>query len=197
MPPMKRGEHHGALRKALIKAGLRLLDADGIEGVTIRACARAAGVSHAAPVNHFADRRALLTGLAVECMEQLDAATLQALADAPRDPRRQLEALFDVSVRYGLAHPHRYRLMGRADLRDSNDPALLAKMPRLLEPITRLASNLSRRPDRAAALSMALCAALSGYVFMLIDGNLTSNPLEIGQRAGHLALLDMLLEGGG
>lgn len=194
---MKRGEHHGALRKALIEAGLALLDADGIEGVTIRACARAAGVSHAAPVNHFADRRALLTGLAVECMEQLDAATLKALANAPHDPRRQLEALFDVSVRYGLAHPHRYRLMGRADLRDPHDPALLAMMPRLLAPISRLGATLARDPDRAAALTMALCAALSGYVFMLIDGNLTHNPLEERHRAGHLALLDMLLDGGG
>lgn len=194
---MKRGEHHGALRAALIEAGLALLDAEGIEGVTIRACARAAGVSHAAPVNHFADRRALLTGLAVECMEELDAATLAAVAGAPPNPRRQLEALFDVSVRYGLAHPHRYRLMGRADLRDPQDLALIKMLPRLLEPISRLAAALAPEPKRAKPLTMALCAALSGYVFMLIDGNLNENPLEARDRPGHLVLLDILLEGGG
>lgn len=194
---MKRGEHHGALRTALIEAGLALLDAEGIEGVTIRACARAAGVSHAAPVNHFADRRALLTGLAVVCMAELDEATLAALAAAPPDPRRQLEALFEVSVNYGLSNPHRYRLMGRADLRDPHDPALIAMLPRLLDPITRLAGAVAHDQSRTEALTMALCAALSGYVFMLIDGNLNENPLEAGNRPGHLALLDILLEGGG
>jgi AcrR family transcriptional regulator len=193
---MKRGEHHGALRPALIAAGLSLLDAEGIEGVTIRACARAAGVSHAAPVNHFLDRRALLTALAVSCMEELDALTLTKLALASGGPRRQLEALFDLSVRYGLAHPHRYRLMGRADLRDPHDPALAAMLPRLLAPIRNLAAALAAGPERAEGLTTALCAALSGYVFMRIDGNLAGADPLAGSRPGHLELLDILLDGG-
>lgn len=193
---MKRGEHHGALRPALLAAGLELLDAEGIEGVTIRACARAAGVSHAAPGNHFADRRALLTALAVECMEQLDAITLAELAQAPPDPRQQLEALFDLSVRYGRTWPNRYRLMGRADLRDPHDPALLAMMPRLLGPMQRLATALAPDPARIEPLLVALCAALSGYVFMVIDGNLSSDSMGTSRRPGHLALLDILLDGG-
>ena len=58
--------HHGNLREALLQASLSLLDSGGPEGVTIRAVARETGVSHAAPVNHFKDREALLTGLAVQ-----------------------------------------------------------------------------------------------------------------------------------
>src|SRR5213079_782408 len=51
--------HHGALRDALLLAAERVLERDGLAGLTLRAVAREAGVSHAAPTHHFGD----LTGL--------------------------------------------------------------------------------------------------------------------------------------
>src|SRR6185437_15171104 len=51
--------HHGALRDALLEAAERVLERDGLAGLTLRAVAREAGVSHAAPTHHFGD----LTGL--------------------------------------------------------------------------------------------------------------------------------------
>lgn len=194
---MKRGHHHGDLREALLTAGQQLLDREGIEGVTIRACARCAGVSHAAPINHFPDRRALLTALAVQCMDQLDRQTRDALALAEPAPRARLEALWDVSVAYGQAHPNRYRLMGRADLRDTEDPALTDMLERLLEPIAALGAQLVPGRLGARSLVLALCAALTGYVFMMIDGNLaTARDPDSGQPL-HRAILDLLLAGQG
>lgn len=194
---MKRGHHHGDLREALLTAGQHLLDREGIEGVTIRACARSAGVSHAAPINHFPDRRALLTALAVQCMDQLDRQTRDALALAEPAPRARLEALWDVSVAYGQAHPNRYRLMGRADLRDAEDPALKDMLERLLEPIAALGAQLVPGRLGARSLVLALCAALTGYVFMMIDGNLaTARDPDSGQPL-HRAILDLLLTGQG
>ena len=55
--------HHGDLKRSLIDVAISLLDQHGIPGVTIRAVARGAGVSHSAPVNHYKDRRALLTAI--------------------------------------------------------------------------------------------------------------------------------------
>ncbi len=52
--------HHGALRDALLQAAERVLERDGLAGLTLRAVAREAGVSHAAPTHHFGD----LAGLA-------------------------------------------------------------------------------------------------------------------------------------
>src|ERR1041384_5363966 len=43
--------HHGSLREALLQAAERILERDGIQGLTLRAAAREAGVSHAAPKN--------------------------------------------------------------------------------------------------------------------------------------------------
>src|SRR4051812_7676834 len=66
MPPRATATpyHHGDLRSAMLDAAQRLLETEGIEGLTLRAAARAAGVSHAAPKNHFGDLSGLLSELA-------------------------------------------------------------------------------------------------------------------------------------
>src|SRR5512139_1646614 len=56
--------HHGALRDALLQAAERVLERDGLPGLTLRAVAREAGVSHAAPTHHFGDLTGLLSELA-------------------------------------------------------------------------------------------------------------------------------------
>src|SRR6516225_2899955 len=56
--------HHGSLRKALLDAAERILEESGIQGLTLRAAAREAGVSHTAPKNHFGDLSGLLSELA-------------------------------------------------------------------------------------------------------------------------------------
>ncbi|WP_375454507.1 TetR/AcrR family transcriptional regulator [uncultured Methylobacterium sp.] len=58
--------HHGDLRRALLDAATRLLVGDGVDAVTLREVARAAGVSHNAPYRHFPSREALLAGLATD-----------------------------------------------------------------------------------------------------------------------------------
>src|SRR5262245_5673504 len=56
--------HHGSLREAMLRADESILERDGIGGLTLRAAAREAGVSHAAPKNHFGDVMGLLSDLA-------------------------------------------------------------------------------------------------------------------------------------
>src|SRR5262249_16154269 len=56
--------HHGSLPEAMLRAAETILERDGIGGLTLRAAAREAGVSHAAPKNHFGDVMGLLSDLA-------------------------------------------------------------------------------------------------------------------------------------
>src|SRR5258708_8979524 len=56
--------HHGALRDALLKAAQTVLERDGWQGRPLRAGARQAGVSHAAPTHHFGDLTGLISELA-------------------------------------------------------------------------------------------------------------------------------------
>ena len=49
---MKPVYHHGDLKNALLDAADELLRNKGLQGFTMRACARLANVSHAAPKHH-------------------------------------------------------------------------------------------------------------------------------------------------
>src|SRR5438309_12043484 len=65
--------HHGALRDALLQAAERVLERDGLAGLTLRAVAREAGVSHAAPTHHFGDLAGLVSELAAIGFRQFNA----------------------------------------------------------------------------------------------------------------------------
>src|SRR5436309_9989055 len=70
--------HHGALHDALLKAAERVLERDGLGGLTLRAVAREAGVSHAAPTHHFGDLTGLLSELAAIGYRMFNAAMVAA-----------------------------------------------------------------------------------------------------------------------
>ena len=63
--------HHGDLKNALIQAGVKILSKEGISGLSLRKVARQAGVSHAAPYAHFADKQALIAAISTEGYKQL------------------------------------------------------------------------------------------------------------------------------
>ena len=63
--------HHGDLRHALLEAAMTLIDIRGPEALTLRAAARRAGVSEAAPYRHFANLDALLGAVVLEGFEIL------------------------------------------------------------------------------------------------------------------------------
>jgi AcrR family transcriptional regulator len=190
---MKRGHHHGSLRAALVASGLELLDAEGVEAVTIRAVARAAGVSHAAPVNHFADRRALLTAIAADCLRDL----MQGIEAAQQPmvaPRDRIFALVDAFHAYGLANPNRYRLMWRQDMLDAADPALKSQTDGLFELVAASMSPFADPPGISAmSRTVALCSAIHGYVLFRIDGAFDGYEDERNGEPRHRAVLHALL----
>src|ERR1700722_18444674 len=70
--------HHGALHTALLEAAERVLERDGLFGLTLRAVAREAGVSHAAPTHHFGDLTGLVSELAAIGFRQFNTAMVAA-----------------------------------------------------------------------------------------------------------------------
>ena len=102
--------HHGDLRRALVDAARRLLEAEGQSALSLRAVAREAGVSPAAPYHHFKDKAQLLDAVAHEGWELLDAAMGRAKAQAAS----VLGALSEVGVAYvcfARDNPALYRVM--------------------------------------------------------------------------------------
>lgn len=104
----ERGQHHGDLRPALLDAAQAIIDEGDLEGLTLRAVARRAGVSPSATYHHFADKAALLDAVALDGFEQL--AAVQARTRA-RTPQRRLEALTTAYVRFAVEHPSHYAVM--------------------------------------------------------------------------------------
>jgi AcrR family transcriptional regulator len=115
--------HHGDLREALLKAAEKILERDGLTGLTLRAVAREAGVSHAAPAHHFGDLTGLVSELAAIGFRQFNAAMIAADA-AGITPIEKARARANNYVGYARAHPGMYTLMFRTERLDMSRPAL-------------------------------------------------------------------------
>jgi len=102
--------HHGDLRRALIDAARRLLESEGPSALSLRAVAREAGVSPAAPYHHFKDKGELLDAVAGEGWMMLDQAIVAAKASAPSIHA----AMTEIGVAYvcfATNNPALYRVM--------------------------------------------------------------------------------------
>ncbi|MBN1239952.1 MAG: TetR/AcrR family transcriptional regulator [Gammaproteobacteria bacterium] len=103
--------HHGNLRAALLDAAERLLGENGVTGVSLRAVAKEAGVSHTAPYRHFQDKQSLLAALAEIGFARLRDAMYGVIDAYPEDPRRQLVESAAAYVRLATSSPEMNHLM--------------------------------------------------------------------------------------
>ncbi len=175
-PGAGRGYHHGDLRRHLIAVAERLLEERGVEGFTLRECARRAEVSPSAPAHHFGSASGLLTAVAALGFDGLAEAQEQALETAGAEPGARLRAIGGAYIRYAVAHPARFRVaFGDLPL-DKADPALNEAGARAIGVLRRELEAARGGPsqptgDPAFAAAMALTwSAVHGYARLLIDG---------------------------
>jgi len=117
--------HHGNLRAALIAAGIDIIERDGLDGLSLRAVAALAGVSHAAPQHHFPTLKALLTALATSAFERFRAALDDARQTAATgDPAAGLALFGRAYLAFVRSHPGLFRLMFSSTNLDWQDEAL-------------------------------------------------------------------------
>jgi AcrR family transcriptional regulator len=81
------------------------------ESLSVRAVARAVGVSAMTPYLHFADRGALLAAVYDERLRDLTVELAAAVGGGRPAPAARLRALADAYVTYGRLHPGPYRLL--------------------------------------------------------------------------------------
>lgn len=102
--------HHGDLRHALIEASLALIAEEGFAALTLREVARRAGVTHAAPYRHFADKEALLAAVAEEGFRTMAAQMRERMA-REEQPLERLAACGVAYVLFAVAHRSHFRVM--------------------------------------------------------------------------------------
>jgi AcrR family transcriptional regulator len=133
--------HHGDLRRALVDAARRLLEAEGPSALSLRAVAREAGVSPAAPYHHFKDKAELLDAVAQEGWDILSG----LMCDAKRGAEglHQLTALGIAYVCFARDNPALYRVMYDAardkemlpeEVQDNKDSAYCMVRDTMIEP---------------------------------------------------------------
>ena len=84
-PPKKGTYHHGNLRRVLLDSALAMVEKEGPHGVSLRAVARLAGVSPAAPYRHFSGKEGLLAAAAEEGFRALEQ-KMDSASQAPTGP---------------------------------------------------------------------------------------------------------------
>jgi AcrR family transcriptional regulator len=102
--------HHGDLRRALLEAAEKVLERDGPGGLSLRAVAREAGVSPAAPYHHFKDKEELMLAVGRAGFAQLNTVLAAAATGRPELGDR----LADIGLAYvefAQAHPATYQVM--------------------------------------------------------------------------------------
>jgi AcrR family transcriptional regulator len=192
--------HHGALREAMLKAAERILGRDGIAGLTLRAAAREAGVSHAAPKNHFGDVRGLLSELAAVGFTRFSAA-LVANARECETTKARLEAIGRGYVTFAQQNPGLFLLMFRGERLDFSRPPLRAAAEAAFGMLagavgarrreaTETPSTLSQAAQITAAWSL-----VHGFAMLMLDGRLKPLIARMPDGTDEMTLLGAILGG--
>lgn len=189
--------HHGDLRQALLVKSERILEKEGIGALTLRAAARAAGVSHAAPTNHFGDITGLLSELAAEGFCRLNVALEAAVAKTSGEPRAALLAMGRAFVEFARVHPGLFTLMIRGERLDFARPALrqaVANTQALLRAAVTEKLEKTLSPLRVAAQITALWSLAQGYAMLMLEGRLDDTLAALPGRPSATELFDATLE---
>jgi AcrR family transcriptional regulator len=191
--------HHGSLRDALLQAAERILERNGIQGLTLRAAARDAGVSHAAPKNHFGDLAGLLSDLAAVGFERI-AAMMEADLRGAGPPGVRLEAVGRSYVTFALKHPGLFLLMYRSERLDMRRPALRDAVTAAGRALYG-AVGAVRGENLAEALTLAQAAHIAGvwslvhgFAVLLLDGRLARVMARLPPGADTDVLLTAMLD---
>ena len=163
--------HHGDLREALIKAGRAILAKDGIDALTLRACARKAGVSHAAPQHHFASINDLLAEIAATGFEDFVRSLDKAAAHAP-SPIERLKAMGQGYVAFARGRPAVYQLMFGVAAPLSSERLQTAKVA-AWEQLANLVSEAAG-PVNKDAKALQVWSTVHGFSMLVISQRLPS-----------------------
>jgi AcrR family transcriptional regulator len=168
--------HHGDLRNGLLESARTILEEESLAALTLRAVARKAGVSHAAPYRHFPNHEALLVELSIEGFEELRESLVEA-AKAHGNESDKIANIGAAYMRFVAQRPALARLMFGGQLPNRDQfPQLGIKADSIGQQIGDALHD--------SALGLAVWAAVHGLAMLVLE-----NVIDLGQRRSGLHVL--------
>lgn len=165
--------HHGNLRAQLLERAQTVIEAHGIDALSLRELARESGVSHSAPRRHFADKQALLDALAIDGFTQLHALMSSASSLSGTYKDRLLGVALSYST-FATTSPALLSVMFSAKHGDSAPAELHAAGMQCLTIVTRLLSDAQENNAIATGdpeeLAMAAFSTAHGAISLCTAG---------------------------
>lgn len=165
-------------RDALLRAALDELTEKGHASVSLRAVARRAGVSHAAPAHFFGDRAGMLTAVATDGFHRLAVALRTAEGEG-------FGALGLAYLEFGLDQPALMDLMFRKAELLPDDASLATAQREALAPLRESVDAVVG--ERSEEWSMLSWAVVHGLVALVREEALARVTERAGTEAADLA----------
>lgn len=164
--------HHGDLAKALLDKAEVLIEEVGLDALSIRACAKAAGVTHSAAFRHYVNKRHLLTALASRSANRMADFIGKQSSQAAKSS--QLLEVGMAYIGFAIANPNLFRLVFREDIIDASDQNYREATRRLAD---QLGDNRTKRSadDPLSETALLAWSAVHGMACLSIDGSLRSD----------------------
>ncbi len=194
-PEQKAAYHHGNLKRVLMDEALRTVRDQGVDALSLRSLSREAGVSHAAPYAHFADRTALLHALAHEGHALMDARMAEGEETAEGDPARRLKAIGMAYVTFAVEHPDYYAVMRLGESPDPScdtepEPEQANTWNRLMDAVVDCQAAGVLPEGDSMVLGLYLWSLVHGLAGLWAEGTLSYLPQA---RAGLEPMADAVL----
>ena len=170
----------------MIDAALHIVTTEGSEGLTLRAVARRAGVSQAAPYRHFANKEAVLAAVAEEGFRSLIAA-IRGAVDVEDKPLARLRTVGISYIDFATTHPTHFRIMFGREMADRSASRALRQLATetfntVVEAIADCQrAGLARTEEPAANLALTAWSSVHGVAVLLVDGVLDRPVAEVAQ----------------
>ncbi len=164
--------HHGDLAKALLDKAEALVEEVGLDALSIRACAKAAGVTHSAAFRHYRNKRHLLTALASRSANRM--ADFIGERSSQANKSSQLLEVGMAYIGFAMTNPNLFRLVFREEIIDASDQNYRAATRRLADQLGD--SRMKRTVDDPLSETALLAwSAVHGMACLSIDGSLQSD----------------------
>ena len=181
--PKKKSYHHGDLKNALIEAGADILSKEGVSALSLRKVAQKAGVSHAAPYAHFADKQALIAAISTEGYKKLYEQIAQVADRYRTDPLRRLVESSWAYVQFALDEPDHFKVTLSGMIEKEQDyPAFVETARRTFSLVVEVVAQCQQagilRHGAVDLTAVSVWALIHGFVTLLLENQISHTVLD-------------------